>query len=92
MPVIVFRYVAGSTDHRVMRWCRRRRSLRYIIFLLEEIMSQQAELDAAVSDLNDALGAIEAEIAALVAAAAPVDFSALNAAVARAQAAAVPPV
>lgn len=55
-------------------------------------MSQQAELDAAVSDLNDALGAIEAEIAALVAAAAPVDFSALNAAVARAQAAAVPPV
>ena len=65
----------------------------FIAELLEEIkeilVSQQADLDAAVQSINDSLTAIEAEVAQLVAAQQankPLDFTNLQTLVARAQA------
>jgi hypothetical protein len=55
--------------------------------LMTEALSAQAKLDADVAALNEGLGNVETEIAALKAAAPPeLDFTALDAAVGRLQA------
>lgn len=62
-------------------------TLEHVFHILEDLMADQDTLNAAVTSLDDALTAIETEVAALKAAVpAPLDFTALDTAVARAQA------